>query len=328
MRHVKSRKHVSTDGKIRQYRRSLSQLMSFHIRQTLLSVVIALYSLPTLFAPSTKRRKMLLVVSKLLDEAEPTPTRPVVSNTTEEHPLLTSHTYTHELLDDVPRVGKWNSPHLRKIYHVPIIEALAASMKNHSNQYGRYASDALVLKLCSSYTENDSQTTTDAHTQQTTMPKMKVPFLVSREERNNLCTPDCTIHLGCKKFFFYSVDGDGWKMKDLKKQPCYQSPRRTFSLHQQLELLDLFQKNQYPSREEKEALAKRFNVDERKIQIWFQNKRARSGRVQTEIGNALVSPFDERGQARPSISRHHRLDWNKSINKQAVPLPANNEASR
>ncbi|PRP85110.1 hypothetical protein PROFUN_07181 [Planoprotostelium fungivorum] len=108
------------------------------------------------------------------------------------------------------------------------------------------------------------------------MPKMKITFLTSRDERasSSSSAPDYTIDLGRRRVFIYSVDGDGWKMKDPKRASLYENPRRTFSLQQQLELLDLFHKTKYPSKEQKDALAKKFNVKRRQIQIWFQNKRA------------------------------------------------------
>ncbi|PRP89105.1 hypothetical protein PROFUN_01825 [Planoprotostelium fungivorum] len=99
---------------------------------------------------------------------------------------------------------------------------------------------------------------------------MKIDNLLAFEEFNT-CS---AVEFGHRKIFFYSVSREGWRMQQCKER-LYDNPRRTFNKEQQQELLEVYRKNQYPSVEEKEKLARRFNIPRRKIQVWFQNKRAR-----------------------------------------------------
>lgn len=53
----------------------------------------------------------------------------------------------------------------------------------------------------------------------------------------------------------------------------YKKPRKRFSKTQTKILNEIFNYNKYPSTITRIKLAKKFNVSQRKIQIWFQNKR-------------------------------------------------------
>ena len=48
-----------------------------------------------------------------------------------------------------------------------------------------------------------------------------------------------------------------------------------FTPEQRSQLEDLYKNQQYPTRDDKSALAKSLSIDENKIQVWFQNRRAR-----------------------------------------------------
>ena len=48
-----------------------------------------------------------------------------------------------------------------------------------------------------------------------------------------------------------------------------------FTPEQRAQLEELYKSQQYPTRDDKSALAKSLNIDENKIQVWFQNRRAR-----------------------------------------------------
>ena len=48
-----------------------------------------------------------------------------------------------------------------------------------------------------------------------------------------------------------------------------------FTPEQRSQLEDLYKNQQYPTRDDKSNLAKSLNIDENKIQVWFQNRRAR-----------------------------------------------------
>ena len=50
-------------------------------------------------------------------------------------------------------------------------------------------------------------------------------------------------------------------------------PRKRFSKSQIKILNEIFNENKYPSTIKRIHLANNFNVNQRKIQIWFQNKR-------------------------------------------------------
>ena len=52
-----------------------------------------------------------------------------------------------------------------------------------------------------------------------------------------------------------------------------------FTPEQRAQLEELYKSQQYPTRDDKSALAKTLNIDENKIQVWFQNRRARDRNV-------------------------------------------------
>ena len=52
-----------------------------------------------------------------------------------------------------------------------------------------------------------------------------------------------------------------------------------FTPEQRDQLEELYKSKQYPTRSDKSALAKTLNIDENKIQVWFQNRRARDRNV-------------------------------------------------
>ena len=57
-----------------------------------------------------------------------------------------------------------------------------------------------------------------------------------------------------------------------------------YHLYSFLNTLEIIDKNQqYPSRDDKNALAKTLNIDENKIQVWFQNRRARDRHLADKI---------------------------------------------
>ncbi|PRP85117.1 zinc finger homeobox protein 3-like [Planoprotostelium fungivorum] len=134
------------------------------------------------------------------------------------------------------------------------------------------ASEALSNNLTERHTPNQHEELSPLHTD-----TMRIHSLMSNDDERFTCTSQCTINLGRRKFFSFSVDDEGWQLKDLSKGPLYQNPRQTFDAHQQTELMELFHKTKYPTMEQKEALARKFNVHKRKVQVWFQNRRARHG---------------------------------------------------
>ncbi|PRP77932.1 hypothetical protein PROFUN_08466 [Planoprotostelium fungivorum] len=128
---------------------------------------------------------------------------------------------------------------------------------------------------------------------------MLAPYLTASEDESPLQRsdkPSQLQHLDKPKQRYISVDSvegwkmkdtqrhisvgsaEGWKMKDIQRHKPHVDPRRVFSIYHQMELLELFHKTQYPSRAQKQVLASKFNVSERQIQIWFQNRRARTGK--------------------------------------------------
>ena len=48
-----------------------------------------------------------------------------------------------------------------------------------------------------------------------------------------------------------------------------------FTPEQRGQLENLYKNQQYPTRDDKNRLAKTLNIAENKIQVWFQNRRAR-----------------------------------------------------
>ena len=61
-----------------------------------------------------------------------------------------------------------------------------------------------------------------------------------------------------------------------------------FTPEQRAQLEELYKSQQYPTRDDKSALAKTLNIDENKIQVWFQNRRARDRNVFRFIQSSLI----------------------------------------
>ncbi|PRP85338.1 retinal homeobox protein Rx2-like [Planoprotostelium fungivorum] len=73
------------------------------------------------------------------------------------------------------------------------------------------------------------------------------------------------------RIFFYNPSVKDNKQKTDGKN----SPRRAFTARQKEELNRFYMRSPYPSFEEREQLASRFQTSSRHIQVWFQNQRSR-----------------------------------------------------
>ncbi|XP_056655897.1 homeobox protein OTX1 B-like [Monodelphis domestica] len=86
--------------------------------------------------------------------------------------------------------------------------------------------------------------------------------------------------------------------------------RTIFSKAQRNILIDYFQKDNYPGIEEREQLSKMINVPEDRIQVWFQNRRARRSlnpkqlpsQPSTSLGEIQGEDLSENALSSPSMS--------------------------
>ncbi|PRP83699.1 retinal homeobox protein-like protein-like [Planoprotostelium fungivorum] len=84
----------------------------------------------------------------------------------------------------------------------------------------------------------------------------------------------CTKEVSIARIFFYDHHPTTLNSrKEVKK-----TPRKSFSARQKEELSNLYLRTPYPTLEEREQIARRFHTCQRHIQIWFQNRRARTQR--------------------------------------------------
>lgn len=68
--------------------------------------------------------------------------------------------------------------------------------------------------------------------------------------------------------------------------------RTTFSKHQLDTLTAAFKEDHYPQQQHRDYLAKTTNLDPKKIQVWFQNQRAKDRKRRGLIGVESPSPID------------------------------------
>lgn len=80
----------------------------------------------------------------------------------------------------------------------------------------------------------------------------------------------------------FDEDSRAERLRKVRKQ-------RTVFESNQLDMLeDTFKNNPYPSSDEYETLAKRISIDEARLRIWFQNRRARYRRSSKNVPNSPV----------------------------------------
>ncbi|CAF0726391.1 unnamed protein product [Brachionus calyciflorus] len=95
--------------------------------------------------------------------------------------------------------------------------------------------------------------------------------------------------------------------------PVRQRRQRTNFSEDVTEILDdFFKKNPYPDINEREQMAKQLNTSEDRVQVWFQNKRARyRKRVQKENSSNVI---------KPAVKRVKKQDLN------TTPVSMNNDS--
>nr|XP_028584357.1 homeobox protein Mix.2-like [Podarcis muralis] len=101
--------------------------------------------------------------------------------------------------------------------------------------------------------------------------------------------------------------------------------KRTVFTPVQIELLKKeFEENQYPGYETREALARCIGVEEDRVHIWFQNRRARTPK-RIRIGNHAAAPYShsERTSLRSSLDSSPRSSPASSQNIQNIHTQQN-----
>lgn len=77
---------------------------------------------------------------------------------------------------------------------------------------------------------------------------------------------------------------------DSTSERKYRKQRTVFEPSQIAALEDMFSKNQYPSSEDYDKLSCKISIDEQRLRIWFQNRRARHRRLM-KSSPAHLSPM-------------------------------------
>ncbi|MED6291500.1 hypothetical protein CHARACLAT_024333 [Characodon lateralis] len=101
-------------------------------------------------------------------------------------------------------------------------------------------------------------------------------------------------------------------------------PRTAFSNSQVNALETVFRVNCYPGIKQREQLAGRLDLDEDRIQIWFQNRRAKLRRSLRETRLQLVQTAAMDLKIRPEVVDHLRLE--KEVPSHHLPSPLQFEA--
>ncbi|OCT77535.1 homeobox protein Mix.1-like [Xenopus laevis] len=102
-----------------------------------------------------------------------------------------------------------------------------------------------------------------------------------------------------------------------------QRRKRTFYSQNKLDVLEqFFQTNMYPDIHHREELAKRIYIPESRVQVWFQNRRAKERR-----DKARLNPSPAEGVCYPSVRLPNRRTYpsnpppNVSVTQQHLVLP-------
>ncbi|PRP85850.1 hypothetical protein PROFUN_06124 [Planoprotostelium fungivorum] len=130
-------------------------------------------------------------------------------------------------------------------------------MMRGASQSGKYQGSVLMKNQ-----PNRQAKSLSSHHEHPTMP-MRISSLLSLEVSH---------HDDNDNVFTYYVGGR--RRRDREEG----GRRRTYSRDQQMQLMQLFHKTQYPTTAEKDHLAKSLGVTRWNIQIWFQNKRDKSSK--------------------------------------------------
>ncbi|KAI6234049.1 hypothetical protein M3Y99_00838400 [Aphelenchoides fujianensis] len=96
----------------------------------------------------------------------------------------------------------------------------------------------------------------------------------------------------------------------VRKGAAGRRSRTTFTAEQVNELERNFRLNAYPDCQQREKLAQRTNLSEARIQVWYQNRRAKARRGANRMSNPTPSPT-------------HKSPADFSIERLVSPTPSN-----
>ncbi|CAO3698473.1 unnamed protein product [Rhizopus stolonifer] len=109
--------------------------------------------------------------------------------------------------------------------------------------------------------------------------------------------------------------------EDLYNTPI--RPRKRFGNSQVIILENTFLENDHPSREIKDKLAKQFNTTTRRIQIWFQNRRAKNKKRSDRRAGSVESNYSKhqkRKDSESSMDIEHTTEQSGSNSKHKKPV--------
>ncbi|PRP84291.1 ALX homeobox protein 1-like [Planoprotostelium fungivorum] len=110
-----------------------------------------------------------------------------------------------------------------------------------------------------------------------------------------------------KRVFYYNpheddakkrrMDMEGDRLSHRTSEPLiHRNVRRNFSTTEKEELSCIFLASPYPSIEERVQLAKKFYTTERRVQVWFQNQRARTRKSVEEDVSSVYKVGEVKGE--------------------------------